>query len=153
VQIRLRRWTIEIGAGWAVVAAADHSWVRLFFEGEARNEYHSSTVTARAAELGFSWMAITDGDFDRTVDEVMKRHVGQGYPERSDRTLAGVPARVESWTDGVQQITSHFVRDSPMEILRIDLSISLRQLIFTPDDVRASAAGEQLLATLARDGG
>jgi hypothetical protein len=111
MKLEVRGWKIEVPTGWAMAAASDQTWLRLFFEGEARNIRDTSTVESRGTEISLQLLPLPASTaVEAVTDAIMLRHVGYQLPERTSRSVGGRPALAYAWTDGVDDIESQNAR-------------------------------------------
>src|SRR5690348_849085 len=117
MRVEMPGWRITVPVGWTAVTGKDQSWLRFFFEAEAQHSEERCSVESAGTELTFQLLDCPDGmAIEGFAEPVMKRHVGQGAPERSARLVGGRAARAYSWTDGVDDIDTLFVSETKTTI-------------------------------------
>jgi hypothetical protein len=77
--------------------------------------------------------------------EVMRRHVGQGYPEEFESTVGGRRALGFEWTSGVSSVVTWFIERPHGQVTRVEFSIWGRGVMWQED---ARASGETIVATV-----
>ena len=90
----------------------------------------------------------TNEPLDEIAEGLMRRHVGNGEPERFHELVGRVAARGYAWTDGVRDIATWFAQ--PTSGIVVAISVALPGLLDPSDKDRDPVARGHMLLGSAR---